>query len=214
METTIAIPSVSTEAYFTFKDPYHTFIRNKFNINTLNIRLKVISVISMRDMIRTDLRDPFIEIYEPAGLGEVDYKRDLNNNVYLVSFSFKTSDGVERYVRVPLNYIASLSDSATVEYVNRILMLDLGYVPKNLDLTPLAADFIDFVASRVGVGPVIKDVSVGDVHLVTQDDHELRETIRSNTVTVHKTLSVQLEEKTILLDGLMNRLKTLGIVLG
>lgn len=214
MDTTVAIPSVGTEAYFDFKDPYSVYIRNKFNINTLGVRLKVISIISMRDMIRVDLRDPYSEIYQPAGLSEVEYKKDLNNNIYLISFSFRTCDGVERYVRVPLNYVASQSDSATVEYTNRIIMLDLGYVPKDLELTPWFSEFIDYVAKRTGVSPEVKDVSVGNVHLVTQDDHELRETIRENSATVHKTLNTLLEEKTLMLDGVMNRLKELNISLG
>lgn len=214
MEVTVAIPSVGTEAYFEFKDPYSTYIRNKFNINTLGVRLKVISVISMRDMIRTDLRDPYTEIYATAGLSEVDYKQDLTNNVYLISFSFRTCDGVERYVRVPLNYVASQSDSATVEYTDRIVMLDLGYLPKDLELTPFFNELIDFMATRTGVNVEVKDVSVGNVKLVAQEDHETRETIRKNSVSVHKTLEVKLEEKTLLLDSLMNRLKTLNIVLG
>lgn len=214
MDVTINVPSVGTEAYFSFKEPYSLYIKNKFNINTLSIKLKVISIISMRDMIRVDLRDPFTEIYEPAGLSEVDYKRDLTDNIYLVSFSLKTCDGVERYFRLPLNYISEISNLSTVEYSDRILMIDLGHLPKSMNLDPLFADLSDFVATRVGVEPEIKDVSVGEVLMLDQFSHETRETVRQNTVTVHKTLAVQLEEITIKHDQLLNRLNTLGIVLG
>lgn len=214
METTVAIPSVGSEAYFTFKEPYNLYIKNKFNINTLGTKLKVISVISMRDMIRTDLRDPFTEVYEVAGLSEVDYKRDLKDNVYLISFSLKTCDGVERYIRIPLNYIAEVSAPSNVEYANRILMVDLGSMPLSVNLIPLFSDLVDFVASRTGVTPVIKDVSVGEVSQVSQPDHEIRETIRLNSVNVHKTLAIQLEEERYMRDQLLNRLNQLGIVLG
>lgn len=214
METTVAIPTVGTEAYFTFKNPYNLFIKNTFNINSLSTKLKVISVISMRDMIRTDLRDPFTELYEPAGLSEVEYKQDLKNNVYLISFSLKTCDGVERYLRVPINYIGEVSLPSNVEYGNRILMLDLGSLPLTLDLTPLFSDLIDFVASRTGVTPEIKDVSIGEVIHISQQDHDTRETIRRNSVSVHKTLAIQLEESKYLRDQLLNRLEQLGIVLG
>lgn len=214
METTVAIPSVGTEAYFKFKEPYNLYIKNKFNINTLATKLKVISVISMRDMIRTDLRDPFTEIYETAGLSELDYKRDLNNNVYLISFSLKTCDGVERYIRVPLNYLAEVSTPSIVEYANRIIMVDLGHLPSDLDLTPLFADLSDYVASRVGVTPTIKDVSVGETLQLDHVSSETRETIRQNSVTVHKTLAIQLEESRYMYDQMLNRLNDLGIVLG
>lgn len=214
MDVTVAIPGIGTEAYFSFKEPYNTYLKNKLNLNSLSVKLKVISIISMRDMIRTDLRDPFTELYEPAGLSEVTYKQDLNNNIYLISFSFRTCDGVVRYVRVPLTYVNGYSDSATVEYANRIIMLDLGYLPKNLELDALFGDFIDYVSTRTGVAPEVKDVSVGDIHMLSQDEHETRETIRQNSVSVHKTLAIELAEKTLLLDQLLNRLKVLGISLG
>lgn len=214
METSVAIPSVGVEAYFTFKEPYNLYIKNKFNINTLSTKLKVISVISMRDMIRTDLRDPFTEVYEVANLSEVDYKRDLNNNVYLISFSLRTCDGVERYLRVPINYIAEISTPSIVPYSNRIIMVDLGSLPTELELTPMFVDLIDFIATRTGVDPVVKDVSVGEVTQVDQPSHETRETIRRNSVTVHKTLAIQLEEARHAHDQLLNRLNALGIVLG
>lgn len=214
MDVTVNVPSIGTEAYFTFKQPFNFYIKNKFNINTLSIKMKVISIISMRDMIRTDLRDPFTEIYEVAGLSEVDYKRDLTDNVYLISFSFKTCDGVERYVRLPLNYISEISQASTVEYINRVLMLDLGELPKDLDLSPVYNDIMDYVATRIGVAPDIKNVAIGDVTLLDHFEHETRETVRENNVEVHKTLSVELEEITLRHDELLNRLNTLGIVLG
>ena len=76
------------------------------------------------------------------------------------------------------------------------------------------SDLVDFVASRTGVTPVIKDVSVGEVSQVSQPDHEIRETIRLNSVNVHKTLAIQLEEERYMRDQLLNRLNQLGIVLG
>lgn len=214
MEVTVAIPSVGTEAYFTFKEPYNLYIRNKFNINTLATKLKVISVISMRDMIRTDLRDPFTEVYEVAGLSEVEYKRDLKDNVYLVSFSLKTCDGVERYFRIPLNYVGNVSTPSTVEYANRMLVVDLGSLPTTVDLTPLFSDLLDFVATRSGVSAAVKDVAIGEVIHISPTDHETRETIRKNSVTVHKTLAIQLEEERHMRQQLLNRLDQLGIVLG
>lgn len=214
MDVTVAIPAVGTEAYFSFKEPYNLFIRNRFNINTLSVKLKVISVISIRDTIRTDLRDPFTDTYEVAGVDEPTYKIDLNNNVYLISFSFRTSDGVERFVRVPLSFVASISNAASVEYSNRLLALDLGKLPKELDLTAILPDLEDFIATRLGVSPIAKDISVGAIELITPAEHDARETIRQNSVTVHKTLSVQLAESQLALTEIHNRLDTLGIALG
>lgn len=211
---TVRTPTVGIEAYFTFKEPFNSFIGNRFNITVENMRLRVISIIAMRDVIRTDLRDPYTDLYDPAGLTEVQYKLDLNNDVPLISLSFKTPDNIERYIRVPLNYISTISDDSLVEYMNRIMVVDLGNLPRDFDLDVYYEDFKDYIASRVGVNPEIKDVTLGGVEFMSHDEHELRETVRSNTVTVHKTISVQLAEITEAHDELLNRLETLGIALG
>lgn len=211
---TVRTPSVGTEAYFTFKEPFNSFIGNRFNITVENMRLRVISIIAMRDVIRTDLRDPYTDLYDPAGLTEVQYKLDLNNDVPLISLSFKTPDNIERYLRVPLNYISEISDDSLVEYLNRILVVDLGNLPKDFNLDAYYEDFKDFISTRIGVNPDIKDVTLGAVEFMDHNEHEVRETVRNNTVTVHKTMAIQLSEITEAHDELLNRLETLGIALG
>lgn len=211
---TVRTPTVGDEAFFSFKEPFNTFISNKFNITVDGIKLKVITILSMRDGIRTDLRDPYTDLYDPAGLSEVDFKVDLHNEVPLISFSFSTPDGVERYIRVPLNYISEFSVGSNVEYLNRLLVVDMGSLPKDFDMDVHYQDIIDFISTRTGVSPSIKDVTVGTVDLLDSEEHELRETVRSNTVSVHKTLSIQLAEAIESRDELLNRLSDLGIVLG
>lgn len=213
-EITVAVPSVGTEAYFTFKEPFNTFISNRFNINAANIKLKVISVIAMRDVIRTDLRDPYTDLYDPAGLTEVQFKLDLKNHVPLISLSFKNEEGVERYIRVPLNYVSEVSTASSIEYLNRLLVIDLGALPRDLDLEVHYQDIQDLIATRLGVQPELKDVTVGDVQLVSPQEHRTRETIRNNSVSVHKTLAIQLKEATESRDQILNRLNDLGIALG
>jgi len=213
-DVTINTPSVGLEAYFTFKEPVNYYIRNKFNLNSLSIKLKVISIISMKDMIRNDLRDPYTELYEPAAIPEVEYKKDLIDNIPVVSFSYYDRNGVERYIRSPLNYIDSMSNVSNVEYINKLLVVDLNRLPKELDTTVFFSDLADFVESRLGIVPEIKEVAVGQVELVDTNEHETRETVRTNMITVHKTLQVQLEEANLRHDQILERLQTLGISLG
>ena len=108
-EVTVNTPSINLEAYFTFKEPINQYIKNKFNIETTSVRLKVVSVISMKDTIRNDLRDPFTDLYTPATISELEYKIDLLDNIPVVSFSYIDRKNIERYIRSPLNYIESLS---------------------------------------------------------------------------------------------------------
>jgi len=212
-EITVNIPSVGLEAYFTFKDPINIYLKNKFNLDSLTTKLKIISIISMKDMIRNDLRDPYTELYVPANISEVEYKKDLLDNVPIVSFSFRNIDGIEKFIRSPLNYIDSISNITNVEYLNKLLVIDLNKLPKDVDTTIFFTDLSDFIESRLGLVPSIKEVNIGDVELVSQTEHETRETIRANMITVYKTLSVQLQEITLKHDQLLNRLQTMGIVL-
>lgn len=213
-DITINTPSVGLEAYFTFKDPINYYIRNKYNLNSLAVKLKVISIIAMRDMIRNDLRDPFTELYDPAQIPEVEYKKDLIDNIPIISFSYKDRTGVERYVRSPLNYIDSMSNVTNKEYVNKLLVVDLNRLPKEIDTTVFFADLADFIESRMGVVPAIKEVSVGEVEMVDTNEHEIREAVRKNMVTVYKTQQVRLDELQLSHDQVLQRLRDMGISLG
>lgn len=213
-DVTINVPSISQESYFTFKEPINTYFKNKFNLDSLTIKLKVISIISMRDMIRTDLRDPFSELYIPAGLNEIEYKKDLRDNINIVSFSFRDLAGIEKYARCPINYIDSISNISNKEYINKMIILDLNRLSSDFDTTVFFNDLSDFIESRIGIIPNIKEVNIGDVEFVTPDEHNIRETVRSNMVTVHKTLSTQLQEANLRYDQVLQRLQVMNITLG
>ncbi len=213
-DVTINTPNIGMESYFTFKEPINTYFKNKFNLDSLTLKLKVVSLISMRDMIRNDLRDPFSELYVPAGLDEVEYKKDLRDNIAIISFSFRDLAGVEKFARCPINYIKSIADISSKEYINKMVVLDLNRLPSELDTTLFFTDLADFIESRIGIVPAIKEVNIGDVEFVTPDEHITREAVRTNMVTVHKTQSTQLQEANLRYDQIIQRLQDLNISLG
>lgn len=213
-DITIQIPSIGTEGYFTFKEPINYYIRNKFNLNTSSVKLKVVSIISMKDTIRSDLRDPYGDLYLLAGISEVDYKKDLLDDVSIISFTFKDSRGIDRFVRSPINYIESISSITNIEYINKLILIDLNKLPNEVDTTIFFEELKDFIETRLGILPNIKEVSVGSVELVDNIEHETRETIRKNMVTVYKTLNVKLEEITLKYDQILERLNNMNITLG
>lgn len=214
METSVQTPSVGLIAYFNFKEPFNTYFKNKFNLQSLTTKLKVVSIIDMRDMIRSDLRDPYSELYIPAGITEVDYKKDLRDNVNIISFSFVDLNGIEKYIRCPINYVDSILNTSNIEYLNKVIVLDLNRLPIDVNTSVFFKDLSDFIESRLGIVPKIKEVNIGDVEFVTPDEHNVRETVRSNMITVHKTLSTQLQEANLRYDQIVQRLQTLEISLG
>jgi len=214
-EITINVPSLNLEAYFTFKEPVNTYFKNKYNLNSLNKKLKVISIITMKDMIRNDLKDPYTELYTVLGIiEEVEYKKDLNDNIPIISFSFRDDLGIERFLRCPLNYIESYTLISNIEYINKLIVLDLGMLPKNLDISMFYDDFKDYIETRLGVNSELKEVEIGNIELISENEHEIRETIRNNTKTVYKTCYTLYEEEKNKNTELLLRLQTLGISLG
>lgn len=213
-DVTINTPNVGMEAYFTFKEPINTYFKNKFNLDSLTIKLKVISIISMKDMIRNDLRDPFSELYLPAGINEIEYKKDLRDDISIISFSFIDARGVQKFCRCPINYVESIANTSNKEYINKMIVLDLNRLPLEFDTSIFFNDLADFMESRLGIRPNIKEVNIGDVEFVTPEEHNIRETIRTNMITVHKTLSTQLEEANLRYDQILQRLQDLNISLG
>ena len=214
-EITINVPSLNLEAYFTFKEPVNTYFKNKYNLNSLNKKLKVISIITMKDMIRNDLKDPYTELYTVLGIiEEVEYKKDLNDNIPIISFSFRDDLGIERFLRCPLNYIESYTLISNIEYINKLIVLDLGMLPKNLDISMFYDDFKDYIETRLGINSELKEVEIGNIELISENEHEIRETIRNNTKTVYKTCYTLYEEEKNKNTELLLRLQTLGISLG
>lgn len=206
---TVSIPHIDLEAYFSFKEPIATYLKNKFNFSSSKIKLKVTSVISMKDLIKVDKKDPYTTIYEPAGISEPEYKLDLINSIPLIGFTFISNRNIEEHFRVPLNYIAFIEDINNIKYINKLLVLDFGKVYEELDFTLYFNDIKDFIRTRTGIEPEIKQVEIGNIELVENDEHELRESIRQNNVTVRKTLSIQLQECRNERDSLLNRINEL-----
>lgn len=211
--TSIPIPSVGDEGFFRFKEPLTSYIGNLFNLEIETVKIKVTSVISLNDNIKGDFKDPFTNLYLPAGLTELDYKQDLKNDIPLVAFTFIDSFGTDVYFRVPLNYIEGLPDTSSVNYINRVLVLNLGMLPEGLDLGAYYEDIKDYIETRLGVEPVIKDVTTGRPEVVDVDTHELRENVRTSRASVFLTTALQLEQLQMVHTSVLNRLDELDIVL-
>lgn len=200
---TVSTPTIEFEGYFIFKDPFASYLRNKYNIKDQSQKLKVVSTISMTDMIRTDQKDPFTSLYLPASISEADYKQDLVNNVPIISLFYVDERGIEVTFRVPLSYINDISEVSNVEYINKMIVIDLNRLPLNLDTTVFFTDISDYIQTHLGLTPEINEVNIGQVELVTSAENATRETVRQNSITVRKSLTTQLAELTLQYNSLV-----------
>lgn len=213
-DISVSQPSVGLEARFSFKDPAGRYIKSKLNTQEDKILLRTTTISNMKESIEVDLRDPFQDTYAPLGLNEFLYQEDLQNEVPILTFKHTGLSGKVTYLRVPLNYIEDYDNVSEIEYINKLIVVDLGSLNKELDTSVVFNDLKDFITTRLGVVPDVAEVSIGDPESVSRVDHETKETIRDNLVTVRKTLSIQLEELTLKYDQILQRLSDLNITLG
>ena len=214
IEITVSQPSVGLEARFSFKDPAARYIKSKLNTQEDKILLQTTTISNMRELVEVDLRDPFQDAYVPLGLNDYQYQEDLKNDVPLLTFRHTSLSGKTTYLRVPLNYVEDYDNVSEISYINKLIVIDLGSLHKDFDTSVVFNDLKDFITTRIGVEPSLTEVSIGDIESVSRSDHEIKETLRTNLVTVRKTLSVQLEEVTLKYDQVLQRLADLNITLG
>lgn len=211
---TITCPTIGLEAYFTFKEPMARSLQNRLGVSATQIRLKVSAINEIKEMLQSELRDPFLEAYAPAGIEQAQYSQDLIDNIQIITFKFITPSGAVRYTRVPMTYLLGYDSVVDISYLSKTLVVDLGPQYQGLDLSAMHTDLVDFIRTRTGITPVLKEVSIGNVIKITAEEHATRESLRTNTVTVHKTNSTELEELRVKYQNLVTRLQQLNISLG
>lgn len=213
-DITVSPPGLGLEAYFSFKEPVLTYIRNKLNTNEDSIQLKVIGINNLRSMMESELRDPYTDTYVALGISSQDYRRDVLDNVPLYVFSYNPSPTRTVFIKCPLSYIQDYSLVSDILYTNRLIIVDMNKLPKALDTTLLFNELSDLVYDSLGVRPQLKEVSLGEAEKVTRENFQIRESIRTQSITVRKSNKTMLAEITLKHNQLVARLATLNIVLG
>ena len=214
MEITVSAPAVAQEAYFKFKNPVLSYVQSKLNTNESSIPLKVIGINNLRGLLEAELRDPYVDTYAPMGISAQDYKKDVLNDIPLYVFSYKDMAGNTVYIKAPLNYIQEYSSTLDITYTNRLIVLEMGKLPATLDTVVIFQELQDLVYDKLGVSPTVKEISVGEPEKIDRSEHELRESIRKQSIQVAKSTKTALAEITHKYNELTTRLSDMGIVLG
>lgn len=208
------VPQVGIVATFTFKKPFDVFVKNMLKMQSDSFKLEVNSVTSMKDYIRLSNRDPFTDVYTIVNLSELEYKQDLKDDVKIITFLFRDEYNTERLFRVPLTYVESMTGISSVDYINKGIYISLPPLPYDTTIDFLFEDIKDMIAGRLGVEATLKEISLSDISTVSVEEHEMRESIRKNSITVNKSNYVLLKEREFELTAIKERLDELGIQLG
>jgi hypothetical protein len=201
---TVNEPFTGSEGLFQFKDPFYQYLSQKFGVDINNVILKVEGITSAKDILVNNNVDPYLEIYKPLGISDVQYRYDVANNVPIVTFSY-TDNNEHNFFRVPLSFISKIASEDSVPYRETIIEINLGNLPLGLDLSVRFGDLANYITSIYGVNnPNITTTYGSQTELVSYLDHTTRETIRENTMTEQETCLVKYNK----LLNLYNDLRT------
>lgn len=204
-EVTTTLPSLGVNNYFTFKDPFATYFRLNHNVPTTPTSMKVVSIVDMMDMIKNDQRDPYTNIYLPVDISESEFKVDITNSVPIISLLYVDVGGVEHNLRVPLNYIDSIGDVFNIPYMNKLIVIDLNYLPESVTLTEQFDQLRNFIRQAYGVVCDVKEVSLGSPLFIDKEESSNRETVRNNLIMINKTDKMKYAEIEALYNDLLNQ---------
>jgi hypothetical protein len=212
---TVNQPFVGSEGLYGFKDPFYQYLSQKFGTDINNVILKIEGVTSLKDILVNNNVDPYLDIYQPLGISDIQYRFDASNNVPIVTFLYKRELD-QTLFRVPLSFISKIAGDDSILYKQTIVQIDLGNLPSNLDVSVMFNDIANYITSVYGVSNPNITLQYGSgSELVSPIDYASREAIRGNTKTVQETCLVKYNKLLILYNdlrdkylNLVNKLKT------
>jgi hypothetical protein len=203
-------PFVGSEGLYGFKDPFYQYLNRTFGTDIKNVILKIESIASLKDILVNNNVDPYLNIYKPVGISDLQYRYDVDNNVPIVTFLYKR-ESEQTLFRVPLSFISKIVSEDAIPYKQTLIQIDLGNLPSNLDITVMFNDIANYITSIYGVSsPNIKLQYGSGSELVSPTDHTAREAIRENAKTVQETCLIKYNKLLILYNDL--RAKYLNLV--
>lgn len=113
---------------------------------------------------------PFETIYTPLGLVSEIYNRDFINNVNIIGL--KSMQGTDIFY-IPESYISGVADSTKIDYIERLVVINLGLVPMSLSLDNLTFTLKEDVKllTNLDVETAIMDNSA--VEKIDLTDHKI-----------------------------------------
>lgn len=178
----VVIPSIGASGSFNFLEPY-----NKEEYN--NLELTVESVRSLVELSRSGI-DPYKTIYEPYLLTAKDFQDDLDNNIPILVL--RTLDNNLLYV--PADRISKLPDTTGVRYQERVIAINLGLIPYNMELDTLKDTLSETTFSLTGIQVESKDIRSSAIVLVDRTQDETFTRLLEGRKTENKSYKIKYEE--------------------
>jgi len=165
------IPFLGTKGRFKFKEPFN----KDLNENTI---YTIESIRSFANLMDTGV-DVYDFIYAPYGISEDDYNKDaLDGKIVVVELA----DEGGKYYSVPSNYILSVPNINGILYRDKMIAIDLGYLPDSYDFTELKTNMQELVKSLVGVEVDVNVLDASPTIMLTNEQSDVSTSERLSVI--------------------------------
>lgn len=173
-------PTMKSKGFFDVRSPF-----------TLN-RKKVYEVVAIREFpdLWAEHVNVFEKYYEPEGLTEEDYNRDIGLGASIVSL--KSEEGI---LFVPDTYIVSYPDLGVADYHHVVLGVSLGPIDRNKNLKGVMDDIKELVSTFLGVKPEVTLHIAPMKEAITNKEAKQLEQVRKGHINVPKTAELKYRDE-------------------
>lgn len=157
------LPRVGDFGFYSFVDAFVSFS---------NLKLKCLKVSKISELTK-DV-NVYKEVYLANELNESIYEEHLEIDEPIALFEL--TDGDERYI--PVSFINSLVKTSSVLYQEKMLLVNLGILPKDLNIEHLKNEISLLASNLVGKDHEISEIYDDVEELITEEKHKELEDIR------------------------------------
>lgn len=155
----------------------------------LNIVYRCDAIRTFKELIKKGI-NVYTTYYEPHGLSEAVYQADYDLNASIVTLV----DGAGGFLYIPNTYIESYPGDAGVTYNRKVLVIELGMLPTQMDVDYIFPLVEDLVHKNLGVANNASVVTAPYTGVITHDQHVTLEAARLVAIRNYKTIQEQLVE--------------------
>lgn len=111
---------------------------------------------------------PLETIYKPLGLTQENYNTDFINNIFIIGL--KSVKGTDIFY-VPESYTNGYSDATKIEYVGKVLAINIGLVPVKMDLSNLFFRLKETVKEYTNLDVEVSYIENSAIEMVSKEEH-------------------------------------------
>lgn len=176
----MVIPTVGVKGVFVLADP----LNNKIEPGRV---LTCTAIRSLGDIVSQG-RDPYEAYYVPLDLPREAYTEHAQAGTYIATLESESN----QVYRIPVNYIVSAPQPGGIPYEVLAMVVNLGPIAKDKDLTFFTSAVSNLVRDKLGITITPELVKISDTHHIDSEEAEQLEASRDNAINDRTTDSSKL----------------------